>query len=622
MNKKSKTGRSFLEKKKDKLKAMVGYIDHLITSVKKKEKQYKKELKKIHPENIKSAKNLIHYRALRNKDISALQKMLGNLGLSRMAEAQGSVMSRLQSSKVMLLAMLGKEAQSFRSGLSIKKAMQLSKKNAKTLLGYRSKGRHTRIMVTLPSEASWNYKLVENMILNGMNCARINCAHDDEELWLKMIENIRKASKKLKKRCKISMDLAGPKIRTGPLVPGPKVQKLRPNKDVRGKINKALDLWIGTLEDRGQLSPFIPVTQTDFELIKKETKLYFLDARDKKRSIEIHELEGQLWRASIAKTAYLETGMKLFFNKSKTNEFVTVGELRPLEVPILLNKGDYLLIKRIPILGQAIQHNTDGSIRKIANISCTAPEIFEDVKIGEPILFDDGKIQGVIEDLQKEDVLVNISRTLDGGSKLRADKGINLPKSDLKMDGLTKKDVQDLKFVIKHADVVNLSFVNSKEDVQKLFSQLQEFNANPDLGIILKIETQKGFNNLTNIILKAMQFKTIGVMIARGDLAIEVGWGNIGRVQQEILALCEAAHITDIWATQVLETLAKSGIPSRAEITDVIKSQQSDCVMLNKGPFIIDSINLLDNILKDMDPFREKSSKLTPAMKKAAPVGV
>ena len=118
------------------------------------------------------------------------------------------------------------------------------------------------------------------------------------------------------------------------------------------------------------------------------------------------------------------------------------------------------------------------------------------------------------------------------------------------------------------------------------------------LGIVLKIETKNGYNQLTDILLEAMQVYPIGVMIARGDLAIETGWDNIGRIQEEILSICQATHVTDIWATQVLEGLAKKGIPSRSEITDTVMAQRADCVMLNKGPYILEAIKLLDIILK------------------------
>ena len=87
-----------------------------------------------------------------------------------------------------------------------------------------------------------------------------------------------------------------------------------------------------------------------------------------------------------------------------------------------------------------------------------------------------------------------------------------------------------------------------------------------------------------------MRRPTVGVMIARGDLAVEVGFERMAEVQEEIMWICEAAHVPVIWATQVLETLAHTGRPSRAEVTDAAMSGRAECVMLNKGPYIAEAI--------------------------------
>jgi pyruvate kinase len=107
-----------------------------------------------------------------------------------------------------------------------------------------------------------------------------------------------------------------------------------------------------------------------------------------------------------------------------------------------------------------------------------------------------------------------------------------------------------------------------------------------------------------------MRSHAAGVMIARGDLAIECGYERLAEVQEEILWLCEAAHIPAIWATQVLETLAKSGMPSRAEITDAAMGERAECVMLNKGPHIVEAVQVLDNILQRMEAHQSKKSPL------------
>ena len=102
-------------------------------------------------------------------------------------------------------------------------------------------------------------------------------------------------------------------------------------------------------------------------------------------------------------------------------------------------------------------------------------------------------------------------------------------------------------------------------------------------------------------------------MIARGDLAIECGYERLAEVQEEILWICEAAHMPAIWATQVLETLAKSGLPSRAEVTDAAMGVRAECVMLNKGPYIVEALEMLDDILRRMEaPPEEKDHHPPP----------
>ena len=99
-------------------------------------------------------------------------------------------------------------------------------------------------------------------------------------------------------------------------------------------------------------------------------------------------------------------------------------------------------------------------------------------------------------------------------------------------------------------------------------------------------------------------------MIARGDLAVECGYERLAEVQEEILWLCEAAHMPVIWATQVLEGVAKRGQPSRAEITDAAMSERAECVMLNKGPHIVGAVRVLDDILRRMQGHQHKKTSL------------
>jgi pyruvate kinase len=196
-----------------------------------------------------------------------------------------------------------------------------------------------------------------------------------------------------------------------------------------------------------------------------------------------------------------------------------------------------------------------------------------------------------------------------GGEKLRSDKGINLPDSALNLPALTKKDLEDLEFVAKHADMVGLSFAQNANDVDLLLERLNQLSRN-DLGIVLKVETRRGFEHLPSMLLAGMKSSSLGVMIARGDLAVECGFERMAEVQEEILWICEAAHCPVIWATQVLENLAKEGIPSRAEITDAAMGHRAEAVMLNKGPHILRAVETLDDILQRMEAHQIKKQSM------------
>ena len=157
--------------------------------------------------------------------------------------------------------------------------------------------------------------------------------------------------------------------------------------------------------------------------------------------------------------------------------------------------------------------------------------------------------------------------------------------------------------------IVSMPFVRNAEDVRDLLRRVDSV-ADHALDIVLKIETVAAFESLPQILLELMRWEDVGVMIARGDLAVEAGFERLAEVQEEILWLCEAAHVPVIWATQVLDTLARTGLPSRAEVTDAAMAERAECVMLNKGPFIEDAITMLVGILGRMEEDTQKKRSL------------
>lgn len=593
-----------------KLDRLQNRINAIIETAREMENKYEVELQKVHPAYQKSALNLIHYLALRSHYIEDLQQELRFMGLPGLSSCEGHVMRSLLAIKTLLNYLSGSpQNENHKGTLSIKKSSKVMNANTRALFGNKGKKRRTRIMVTIPNTAAENKLMVNRLMKLGMNSARINCAHDSTETWSKMIANIREASIQQHKQCKVMMDLGGPKLRTGSIIPGPQVIRVKVDKDDIGRIINPALVWLAPPEvsPPGNLAAVhLPVDPEWLSLTKRGDEIRFTDSRDKKCKFQIIRKQKEGKWASTTDAAYISPGVKLevYRQDEKGVKHFEMGELAPIEQNITLFAGDQIKIHKDPSPGEPAKYDENGNLLEMAHISCTLPEIFKDVKAGEPILFDDGKIEGVIESRSDDEILVKIINAKETGSKLRADKGINLPVSNLSVTGLTQKDLIDMNFVAKHADAVNVSFVNDKNDVQQVLDKLVELDAK--IGIILKIETRKGFDNLPQILLSAMQTYPVGVMIARGDLAIETGWKNIATIQEEILRICEAAHVPDIWATQVLENMAKKGLPSRAEITDAAAAQRAECVMLNKGLHIEKAVKLLDRILRRMQNYQRK----------------
>lgn len=578
-------------------------------------------LKLIDAHHKASVANLIHYLGLRRRDMRPLQKKLAAAGLSSLGRAEAEVLSNLNAIIVLLQHALGKQAQKKPTALTMPSVSgtTLLENNTNNLLGNPPPNRWVRIMVTLPTEAASNYQLVKEMLLAGMDCARINCAHDNAALWSRMIAYIKQACRETGRSCRILMDLAGPKLRTGQIALGPGVIKWRPHRDVYGNLIAPARIWLypenGSPAYPKQADACLPVKKDWLQQLTPQDKIEFVDARGASRTLRIVEQASTGCWAECNKTAYIRLGTKLnrvgkrVSGKSSLTNACEVGVLPRIAEVIRLKRGDHLLLTREQVPGRAAQLDSAGHLIYPASIACLTPEIFDHVQPGECVLFDDGRIGGVIHSVNADHLVVEITQACDTGEKLLADKGINLPDTHLELSGLTVRDIEHLAFIVEHADIVGLSFVQHSADIELLQDHLQQFGGQK-LGIMIKIETRAAFEQLPELLLTLLRWPAVGVMIARGDLAVECGYERLAELQEEILWLSEAAHVPVIWATQVLETLVKSGKPSRAEVTDAAMSERAECVMLNKGAHIIKAIAVLDNILQRMQAHQRKKSAL------------
>jgi pyruvate kinase len=576
------------------------------------ETRYADDLALINPALEHGARNLVHYLALRQTDIRKLQEDLAALGLSSLGRAERNVMASINAVRTTLTGTIRSDrstATHNKETLSLRN--DIAEQHKKTILGDCLEERDTRIMVTLPTEAASDDALIPEMLAAGMNIARINCAHDDKEIWAAMVDKTRRASESASADCQIFMDLAGPKIRTGELESGPRVMHIRPRRDPMGRILAPRRIrfvpddivWTGTK------AAVVPVPRECIEYAHIGDEIRFKDTRGKKRRLIVIQKDEKGLVVETYKGAYIATGTKLRLHRAEEGEKLTyrVGSLPIVEQPILLRPGETLILQSDNIPGAPAVEGDDGHIITAAHISCRQPEVFEFISVGDRISFNDGKIEGVVRSISDDQIESEITKAKPTGSRLRSDRGINFPDTDIPLPGLTSVDRENLKFVVENADSVGLSFVRRPADVEALQEEMKSLGTS-DLGLVIKIETRKGFKNLPQLLLTAMRGYPVAVMIARGDLAVECGWERLAEVQEEILWICEAAQVPVIWATQVLELNAKKGRPSRAEISDAAMSQRADCVMLNKGPHIIATIRMLDNILRRMQGHQYKKT--------------
>ncbi|MBL8899789.1 MAG: pyruvate kinase [Planctomycetes bacterium] len=575
---------------------------------------FERELDQVAPAMRGSARNLLHYLALRNRDLRALQPALVSLGLSSLGRLEAHALPSLEAVLAVLDRLCGRAPDADLPPLSgFEEGRAALARHAHQFFGATPGERATRILVTLSAELAEEPDTVSALLAAGMDAARINCAHDTPEVWHALAARVREASQLQRRPCRLLFDLAGPKLRTAPLPEGAESMHLRPPRDLRGVVREPLRVLFVPQGDPAPATPLhderVPVLGESFQRIRPGDELRFRDLRGRVRRAHVVVSGTQFALAELKKSAWIESGTTLHLERSgKEIARLHCGRLPRVEERLVVRPGDALWVVPAEVSARA------ATKRAPARIACTLPEVFTAARAGDPIWFDDGKIGGVIRAVVREGrgaprLEVEITVASPKGSKLGGDKGINLPRTALPIPALGAADLEALEHVARLGDLVGLSFVREVEDVLQLQGELARLERR-DMGIVLKIETARGFENLPRILLAALRTPPTAVMVARGDLGVELGFERLAEVQEEMLWLAEAAHVPVIWATQVLEEMTKRGRPSRAEVTDAAMSARAECVMLNKGPHVLEAVRFLDDVLRRMQVHQQKKSAM------------
>lgn len=574
-----------------------------------------------------SRDNLMCYLSLRKRNIEEIQLRLAEDGLSSLGRLEGHVLSSLER----ILKHFGYSANLNTSlkKIGLKESKNIILERSKSLLGIPRDGRLTSIMITLDIEIAQQSRLLEELLKNGMDIARINCAFGSVKEWKMIIRALRDAEDRLLEReedtgrCRIVMDLAGPKIRVEQICLAIDPIKIQVPKDNLGKSVKLVE---GFLDSQAEYTekmnlPGIPSFiiaiskgEKEFDDLEIGERLFFYDSSCRLHTMTVLEkMSKSRIRVGIGETIYLDEGLALqrekyfkdfpkiqceengsgFSHIKGIQNAIKTGPIKPNSIELEVKAGDRILL----INKNKFKNNSLILGNSIPRISCTIPEIFTKIQPGNKIFIDDGKIGAKVISAKNEYLELEIIYPSHIAGKIKSNKGLNFPDSNLEIPAITSQDIENLKFIVKNATAVSISFTHSPEDIKTLYQELQTLGY-PNLGIIAKIETRNGVHNLGRILLAGLNLPKFGVLIARGDLAIETGFEKLSLIQEDILCLCEASHIPVILATQILETLAESGLPTRAEITDAARAQRAECVMLHKGKFIIEAMKILSLLLK------------------------
>ena len=273
---------------------------------------------------------------------------------------------------------------------------------------------------------------------------------------------------------------------------------------------------------------------------------------------------------------------------------------------VRVRSGDAFLVLR---------HSTKrkAAPKGVIGVGVTLDGALRRIRPGDRVIFDDGKIEACVERVEATGAACVVTRAPDRGANLRQAKGVTLPDTAIDVPAVSDDDLAVLDGFGDRVDLVALSFARAPDDVDALLDALT-LRGLGHLGVLLKVETREGFERLPELLLALLRWPVSAVMVARGDLAVECGFERLAEVQEQVMWLCEASHTPAIWATQVLEGLAKEGRPTRAEITDAAMGQRAECVMLNKGPHVVDAVRVLDDLLRRMAPHQRKKTPMLRAL--------
>jgi len=563
---------------------LVARMDALCAGMETAVRSRSEALDRIPAERRASAENLLHYLHLRSRDLRELQEALSAYGLSSLGRCEGAVLAHCRRVRAAAASITQGEpwAETDRAVLLTNRRLESA---AHELFGSAT----PRIMVTLAADDANDAVRLDRLVRAGMSVARINAGHDDAATWSRLIACVRASAKRTGMPCRVLLDLPGLKLRVGDLPSLPGQVHLRPERDRARVVTTAAQCRLRFADGTGSGLPLVGIAA---DQVQVGDRLRLHDTRGRKRLLRIvADDEGEL-NVSTRKNVYIAEGTVVSLcRKGRRIARGTVNGLPPAPLVIPIEKGTSILLVKPESRGVG----TFSSRTNLWRVPCTHPAILKQLRVGHRIRFNDGRFGGTVDAIGSGWVRLRFDSVPGGHAKLKADQGINCIDVHVEAPDLVAEDATIIDAFASQVDLLGLSFVQSPAQVRAVQERCAAVGARP--GLVAKIETPSGFTAMPEILLEGLAGGPFAVLIARGDLAVEAGFARMAEIQEELLWLCEAAHVPAIWGTQVLEKLAKKGLPTRAEVTDAAMSSRAECVMLNKGAYVEEAVRFLVDVV-------------------------
>ncbi len=588
--------------------ALLQDLTGLLRAIEKEEAARSAGIAAVLPKHRASAANLAHYIGLRTRDVRKLQLSLAALGLSSLGRCEGHVRDTLERLCGWLAGKEISDAEGER--LDHARSESLLHENTRALFGPKPKDRHVYIMVTAPEAAAATAAWADELLQSGADLVRINGAHETPAEWAQIARVFKERAAALGKPGRVLVDLPGPKLRGEIRQLEEAVIHLPRRKDRMGRTTEPTRVLLVGEYSAGAVAPVqVPVPSSWLQQMKSGDTVAFLDAAGRERTLAVRgRAEGGV-AAQCDRSLYLASGLRLSWRRGeKLLGEGRVGALPKQPRELFLSPGDRLLI------------NSTGLTPDPTTPALALPEpaLLAQVREGERVVLDDGRIAAVVDSALGDALECTVQRTSRAPARLRSGKGLAFPDSALSQGQLREQDEAALGFALAHADLVGASFIAGAADVALVAGRLRAASR-PGIGLVLKLETRGAMSHLPEILFEALKYDPVGLMIARGDLAVELSFERLAEMQEELLWFGEACHLPVIWATQVLDSAAHSGMPTRAEVTDAAMAARAECVMLNRGPYVGTAVRMLADIIRKMETHQYKKRSIYRPLQVAKP---